>query len=99
MSRANTTQTTKRAPATMAFSAYISGVGGDAAAARILGISERRVRSWRYRERHPRWRDIPDLIHRSGGALGPDSFLGPDFYLPTPGTGKSRKVEETKKCS
>lgn len=78
MSRSNTTANAASLTAPTAFSDYLARIGSDAEAARILGVTERRVRSWRYRERHPRVRDIPQLIRRSGGELSLDSFFEPD---------------------
>lgn len=85
------------------FRAYLKAIGDDAEAARLLGVSVRRVRSWRWRERMPRTRDIPELIRRSRGALTAASFFAADdsaaaaaqFHLPRKPRGKSRKAEET----
>lgn len=85
------------------FRAYLKSIGSDADAAATLGVSVRRVRSWRHRERVPRTRDIPELIRRSGGALTAESFFtaeeeapaNADLHLPRKPGGKTRKAEET----
>lgn len=54
---------------------YIAEFRSFRKAAEVLGVTERCARSWRYRERQPRTKDIPRLIRNSGGALSLDSFF------------------------
>lgn len=54
---------------------YIAQFGDMREAARVLGVTERCVRGWRYREHQPRVKDIPRLIRRSGGVLTFESFF------------------------
>lgn len=63
-----------QAPKHTPFVAWLVEVG-EAEAARILGVSRRRARSWRYRERKPRFDEIPRLIARAGGDLRLESFF------------------------
>lgn len=66
-----------RQPATTPFIAWLIRTG-EAEAARILGVSQRQVRSWRYRERQPRMEALPELVRRSRGALRLESFFAPE---------------------
>jgi len=73
--RAMSEKTQKSAKPIIPLHVYLAEIGDWEEAGRILGVSARCAKGWRYRERRPRAQDIPRLIRRAGGALTFESFF------------------------